>query len=167
MTSWLIGSNSSRYFIPLSCSSLLERVRLHQRLNLYIEAISPSHRNVNYTTFLAKLQIVLIGITWKLRLNLCISDVQVSCIKVSGVGWQKKNEHFYLEAQGSYIPPLWIMCLESVAHLLVIFNVSANFLIYCSVSNQFKAALSKLCIFFCKRVPEGNEGILSLINILT
>ena len=59
------------------------------------------------------------------------------------------------------------MCLESVAHLLVIFNVSANFLIYCSVSNQFKAALSKLCIFFCKRVPEGTEGISSLINILT
>ena len=57
-----------------------------------------------------------------------------------------------------YIPPLWIMCLEAVAHLLIIFNVSSNFLIYCSVSNQFKASLSKLCIFFCKRVPEGNEG---------
>ena len=81
--------------------------------------------------------------------------------------WREEREPFYLKEQDSYIPPLWIMCLESVAHLLVIFNVSANFLIYCSVSNQFKAALSKLCIFFCKRVPEGTEGISSLINILT
>ena len=58
----------------------------------------------------------------------CI-DVQVECIK----------------HQDSYIPPLWIMCLESVAHLLVMLNFSSNFLIYCSVSNQFKSALSKVC----------------------
>jgi len=35
------------------------------------------------------------------------------------------------------------MCLESVAHLLVMLNFSSNFLIYCSVSTQFKAALLK------------------------
>ena len=50
-----------------------------------------------------------------------------------------------------YIPPLWVMCMESVAHLLVMFNFSSNFLIYCSVSNQFKAALSKVCMLFCKK----------------
>lgn len=50
-----------------------------------------------------------------------------------------------IKHQDSYIPPLWIMCLESVAHLLVMLNFSSNFLIYCSVSNQFKSALSKVC----------------------
>ena len=57
-----------------------------------------------------------------------------------------------------YIPPLWIMCLESVAHVLVMLNFSSNFLIYCSVSNQFKAALSKLCLFFCKKSSQRKES---------
>ena len=61
-----------------------------------------------------------------------------------------------LKAEYQYIPPVWVMCLESVAHLLVMFNFSSNFLVYCSVSNQFKAALSKVvrirkfCIIFCE-----------------
>ena len=54
-------------------------------------------------------------------------DVQVSCIT--------HVDH--------YIPPLWIMCTESVAHLMVMLNFSSNFLIYCSVSKQFKLTLSK------------------------
>ena len=60
-------------------------------------------------------------------------DVQVECIKHAD----------------RYIPPLWIMCLESVAHLLVMLNFSSNFLIYCSVSNQFKMSLSKVCGLLC------------------
>eukprot|EP00090_Calanus_glacialis_P040751 TRINITY_DN71250_c0_g1_i1.p1 TRINITY_DN71250_c0_g1~~TRINITY_DN71250_c0_g1_i1.p1 ORF type:complete len:343 (-),score=33.78 TRINITY_DN71250_c0_g1_i1:217-1119(-) len=67
-------------------------------------------------------------------LVVALVDVQVSCIK--------HVDH--------YIPPLWVMCLESVAHLLVMLNFSSNFLIYCSVSNQFKSALSKVCFFLCK-----------------
>ena len=70
-----------------------------------------------------------------------VSDVQVMCSKA---GYQ-------------YIPPVWVMCLESVAHLLVMLNFSTNFLVYCSVSNQFKAALSKVvirirkfCLIFCE-----------------
>ena len=58
-----------------------------------------------------------------------------------------------------YIPPLWIMCLESVAHLLVMFNFSSNFLIYCSVSNQFKATLSKLCHIFCKKSSKKEDSV--------
>jgi hypothetical protein len=50
------------------------------------------------------------------------------------------------------------MCLESVAHVLVMINFSSNFLIYCSVSNQFKAALSKLCLFFCKKSSKRKES---------
>ena len=45
-----------------------------------------------------------------------------------------------------YIPSLWVMCLESMAHLLVMLNVSSNFLIYCSVSSPFKVALSKVSL---------------------
>ena len=49
-----------------------------------------------------------------------------------------------VEELDGYIPPLWVMCLESVAHLLVMLNFSTNFLIYCSVSAPFKSALSKV-----------------------
>ena len=49
-----------------------------------------------------------------------------------------------MEEYDQYIPPLWVMCLESVAHLLVMLNFSTNFLIYCSVSAPFKKALSKV-----------------------
>ena len=49
-----------------------------------------------------------------------------------------------VEEYDQYIPPLWVMCLESVAHLLVMLNFSTNFLIYCSVSAPFKKALSKV-----------------------
>ena len=71
-----------------------------------------------------------------------ISDEQVECIKHAD----------------SYIPPLWIMCLESVSHLLVMLNFSSNFLIYCSASNQFKSALTKLCsiLSFCNTDTAGN-----------
>ena len=48
--------------------------------------------------------------------------------------------------------------MESVAHLLVMLNSSSNFLIYCSVSNQFKEALSKHCfVVFAKREREENK----------
>ena len=70
-------------------------------------------------------------------------DIQVDCIK-----------HV-----DQYIPPLWIMCLESVAHVLVMLNFSSNFLIYCSVSNQFKTALSKLCLIFCKKSSKRKESV--------
>ena len=50
------------------------------------------------------------------------------------------------------------MCLESVAHLLVMLNFSSNFLIYCSVSNQFKKALSKILFFFCKPQPHPSPS---------
>ena len=49
-----------------------------------------------------------------------------------------------MEEYDQYIPPLWVMCLESVAHLLVMLNFSTNFLIYCSVSAPFKRALPKV-----------------------
>ena len=51
-----------------------------------------------------------------------------------------------MEEYDQYIPPLWVMCLESVAHLLVMLNFSTNFLIYCSVSAPFKKALSKVTL---------------------
>jgi len=75
-------------------------------------------------------------------LVVALVDVQVSCIK--------HVDH--------YIPPLWVMCLESVAHLLVMLNFSSNFLIYCSVSNQFKLALSKVCFIFCKSPSTASEA---------
>ena len=60
------------------------------------------------------------------------------------------------------------MCLESVAHLLVMFNFSTNFLVYCSVSNQFKAALSKVvrirkfCLIFCEASVSSPGKLCSL-----
>jgi len=55
-------------------------------------------------------------------------DVQIRCIK----------EHL------QYIPPLYVMCLESVAHLLVMVNFALNFLIYVTVSQEFKSTFYKL-----------------------
>ena len=52
-----------------------------------------------------------------------------------------------------YIPPFWIMCTESVAHLMVMLNFSSNFLIYCSVSKQFKLTLSKARCHLCLGSP--------------
>ena len=66
-----------------------------------------------------------------------VTDLQVSCA----------------QAGTQYVPPLWVMCLESVAHLLVMFNCSSNFLVYCSVSQQFKAALGRVCRCF-----SGGQG---------
>ena len=64
-------------------------------------------------------------------------EVQVSCIR----------------EYDQYIPSLWVMCLESVAHLLVMLNVSSNFLIYCSVSSPFKTALTKVATTEIMDVP--------------
>ena len=69
---------------------------------------------------------------WRTRFlipKMLILEVQVHCIKLTE----------------QYIPPLWVMCLESVAHLLVMFNFSSNFLVYATVSQQFKKTLMKLC----------------------
>ena len=74
--------------------------------------------------------------------NESVADVQVSCMKLLD----------------QYIPPRWIMCLESVAHLLVMLNFSTNFLIYCSVSKQFKAVLSTVCVI-C--FPRHSPSLLS------
>ena len=71
-----------------------------------------------------------------------VADVQVSCMKLLD----------------QYIPPRWIMCLESVAHLLVMVNFSTNFLIYCSVSKQFKTVLSTVCVL-C--FPRHSPSLLS------
>ena len=39
--------------------------------------------------------------------------------------------------------------LDAVPLLLVMLNFASNFLIYCSVSNQFKMSLSKVCGLLC------------------
>ena len=66
-----------------------------------------------------------------------LTDVQIQCIK----------------EQLQYIPPLYVMCLESVAHLLVMINFAFNFLIYVTVSQEFKSTLYKLlCCYLRKTV---------------
>ena len=64
-----------------------------------------------------------------------------------------------VEEYDQYIPPLWVMCLESVAHLLVMLNFSTNFLIYCSVSAPFKKALSKVKRYTRLKVKEVCSGV--------
>ena len=64
-----------------------------------------------------------------------------------------------VEEYDQYIPPLWVMCLESVAHLLVMLNFSTNFLIYCSVSAPFKNALSKVKRYTRLKVKEVFSGV--------
>ena len=77
-------------------------------------------------------------------------DVQMSCV----------------QAEVQFIPPVWVMCLESVAHLLVMFNFSSNFLVYCSVSQQFKSALSRVCQYLCGGGGSSGGSFTSPNNIL-
>ena len=70
-----------------------------------------------------------------------------------------------MEEFDQYIPPLWVMCLESVAHLLVMINFSTNFIIYCSVSAPFKKAFSKvklliLCMAFFPNIDQFRKNFL-------
>ena len=64
-----------------------------------------------------------------------------------------------VEEYDQYIPPLWVMCLESVAHLLVMLNFSTNFLIYCSVSAPFKKALSKVTLLVVAKIRRKSRKI--------
>jgi hypothetical protein len=38
----------------------------------------------------------------------------------------------------TYVPPVELICMESVSHLLILTNSSINFLIYCTLSTHFK-----------------------------
>ena len=69
------------------------------------------------------------------------------------------------QAGVKYVPPLSVMCLESLAYLLVMLNFSSNFLVYCSVSEQFKAALSRVCQYFCGG-SSGGSAVIILISAL-
>ena len=70
-----------------------------------------------------------------------------------------------MEEFDQYIPPLWVMCLESMAHLLVMINFSTNFIIYCSVSGPFKKAFSKVklptsCMAFFSKIDQFHNNFL-------
>ena len=45
----------------------------------------------------------------------------------------------------TFSPSNWNMCLVSFNHWLLIINSSSNFLIYCSMGDQFKLALTQAC----------------------
>ena len=60
-----------------------------------------------------------------------------------------------------YIPPLYVMCLESLANLLVMVNFALNFLIYVTVSQEFKTTLQKLCCNLrLRNVDSFNESFM-------
>jgi len=44
----------------------------------------------------------------------------------------------------NWVPPAYIMCLESLSNLLVMISSSSNFIIYCFISTQFKLFFKKL-----------------------
>ena len=62
-----------------------------------------------------------------------------------------------VEREARYIPPLMVMCLESLAHLLVMLNFSSNFLVivatkpfnYCSLKYfpRFKYIIHKILFY--------------------
>jgi hypothetical protein len=52
-----------------------------------------------------------------------------------------------LMQEDNWIPPSWVLCLESVSHLLVMVSSSSNFIIYCTISTQFKVFIRKKFMF--------------------
>ena len=46
----------------------------------------------------------------------------------------------------AWIPPSWMLIMESVSHLLLLISSSSNFLIYCTISTKFKIYIkTKFC----------------------
>ena len=43
----------------------------------------------------------------------------------------------------AWIPPGWMLILESVSHLLLLISSSSNFLIYCTISTKFKIYIKR------------------------
>jgi hypothetical protein len=46
-----------------------------------------------------------------------------------------------------WIPPYWILCLESVSHLLTMIAASTNFIVYCTISTKFKIFLQQTFLY--------------------
>lgn len=38
----------------------------------------------------------------------------------------------------SYIPPIELVCMESISHIMIMINSSCNFIVYCTLSTHFK-----------------------------
>lgn len=49
-------------------------------------------------------------------------DITITCVS-NGKAW---------------IPPSWMLIMESISHLLLLISSSSNFLIYCTISTKFK-----------------------------
>ena len=60
-----------------------------------------------------------------------------------------------LERGVAFSPPLWSMCGDCVASLLLMVNFSGNFLIYCSALKSFKAKLKQI---WQQSSQKGNGG---------
>ena len=51
-----------------------------------------------------------------------------------------------VSTSGHYRPPLYLIALDSVSHLLILVNASANFIIYCILSTHFQVTFTDLDI---------------------
>ena len=54
--------------------------------------------------------------------------------------------HRCVAANLTYTPPLELLCMESISHILILFNSSSNFIIYCTLSTHFKVFMKKLLL---------------------
>ena len=62
---------------------------------------------------------------------------------------------FIAGPQRMWIPSTYIMCLESLSHLLVMIASSSNFIIYCTISTKFKIFLKRRIMFRFEPNPES------------
>lgn len=64
----------------------------------------------------------------------------------------------------SYIPPIELVCMESISHIMIMINSSCNFIVYCTLSTHFKVFMCKL---FYKRarhsITDPNHPALSTL----
>ena len=47
----------------------------------------------------------------------------------------------------AWIPPNWMLIMESISHLLLLISSSSNFLIYCTISTKFKIFFKRKFFF--------------------
>ena len=88
----------------------------------------------------------------------------LNCLSSSGVELLWRCCHGSAAWQGNACIVCWI-CWNNFfctrfSHLLLIFNASVNFLIYCSLNNNFKAEMRKVCSKLYNKYKVGTKKFL-------
>ena len=142
---WVVCCNSNviniRRKISLHCSSMITYItplflpfRGIQRARTNVRS-SNRHGEMNLARVLVTICIVFL-LCNSLRLFLGLQAIINVNITIQCAAINK-----------AWIPPSWMLIMESISHLLLLFSSSSNFLIYCTISTRFKIFFKRKFFF--------------------